>query len=134
MPGSWRGGAAPLAAGGGGGSGGSPGGGAWGGVGGVGCGCPPPPTSLQWTSTLHRALFLLVARTYISLCVCGAGGQAMAGEVLLHQRCLAGRGSAQALGFRARPAQFRLCGPPVDVPAVRAIAAVCASCSHLSQL
>ncbi len=56
-----------------------------------------------------------------------ARDQAVAREVLLGQRKLGRRGSAQAARVRARSAQFGLCRPPPDLPVVRAVAAVRAS-------
>jgi 4-hydroxyphenylacetate 3-monooxygenase len=60
--------------------------------------------------------------------------RAVAAEILHGERTLGGRGPAQAAGGGARPAQLRLRRPPADLPAVRAIAALCASRRGVAQL
>ena len=50
------------------------------------------------------------------------------------QRELGGRGPPQAAGLRARPPELRLCRPPADVPALRAVAALRAPRRRLPQL
>ena len=57
----------------------------------------------------------------------------LAREVLPDRR-LGSRGPPQAARLRARPAQLRLRGPPADVPALRAVAAVRAPARRLPQL
>ena len=50
--------------------------------------------------------------------------RAVDGEVLLHQRALAGGGPPPAAGLRPRPAELRLRRTPADLPAVRPVTAV----------
>ena len=57
--------------------------------------------------------------------------RAVDGEVLLHQRALAGGGPPPAAGLRPRPAELRLRRAPADLPAVRPVTAVRPPCRGL---
>ena len=106
-----------------------------------------PNQSLLYTgrvlacSQLHQMMHIARELCGGQICVtpdaaafAGAGDRAVAGEILHRQRGLGRRGPAQAAGLRPRPAQFRLCRPPADLPALRPVAALRAPGRGLPEL